>query len=343
MRICIISTSMYSLPPPGYSGLEMLVYQWACEFAKAGHEVTVVAPGDSKFPEELNIQLISVGLREPEEAAYLKYKNRLESGEFDAIEDNTWLWYSILSQMESAKQLPIIHCWHTDPYGLGSPPPIRKPCILAFSRAQAEIIDSRWNVMCQMVHHGIDLDFYKPDPAVERGDRYLFLARYTPEKGFLEIAQGAKKCKVGLDAFGDMEIVASADYVKKCFEESDGRQIRVNPGISREQAVKEYQSHKALITWPNYVEIFGLTTVEAMACGCPVISKDSGAARELIVNRKTGFLVSTLEEAEELIRTDAVSRINSEDCVKRAHQFSIAKSAKGHLRLFEDIANGIYW
>jgi len=80
-----------------------------------------------------------------------------------------------------------------------------------------------------------------------------------------------------------------------------------------------------------------------MACGCPVISKDSGAARELIVNRKTGFLVSTLEEAEELIRTDAVSKINPEDCVKRARQFSIAKSAKDHLRLFEDMANGIYW
>lgn len=343
MKLLIIGTTVYNLPPPGYSGLEMLVFQWACEFAKAGHEVTVVAPGDSKFPEELNIQIISVGLREPEEAAYLKYKNRLESGEFDAVMDNTWLWYSALSQMEADHQLPIIHCYHSDPYNLGTPPPMQKPCIVAFSEAQANIIRNRWSVACQVVHHGIDLDFYKPDPSVERGNRYLFLARYTPEKGFLEIAHVAKKCKVGLDAFGDIEIVGNQDYVTKCFNESDGRQIRVNPGLSREETVKQYQSHKALITWPNYVEIFGLVTVEAMACGCPVISKDSGAARELIKHGKTGFVVSTLEATEELIKSAAVSKLKTEDIVRQGRRFSIEKSARGHLRILEDIASGMFW
>ncbi len=341
MKILLISTSMYNLPPPGYSGLEMLVYQWACEFQKAGHQVTVIAPGDSKLPE--GIELISIGLREPEEAAYLKYKGRLESGEFDAIDDQTWLWYSVLSQMESDKQLPVIHSWHTDPYGLGASPPIQKPCILAFSEAQANVIRSRWNVACQVVHHGIDLDFYKPDPSVERGNRYLFLARYTPEKGFLEITNLIKKCKSSLDAFGDMEIVVSQDYVTKCFNEADGRQIRVNPGISREECVKQYQTHKALITWPNYLEVFGLTTIEAMACGCPVISKDSGAARELIKQGKTGFVVSTLEEAENLIKSDAVSKLKTEDIVKQGRKFSIEKSAKRHLRTLQDMASGILW
>ena len=343
MKLLIIGTTIYNLPPPGYSGLEMLVYQWAWEFAKEGHKVTVVAPGDSKFPEELNIQLISVGLKEPEEAAYLKYKNNLESGEFDAVFDNTWLWYSALSQMEADHQLPIIHCYHSDPYNLGTAPPIQKPCIVSFSEAQANIIRSRWNVACQVVHHGIDLGFYKPDPSVERGNRYLFLARYTPEKGFLEIAYLAKKCKVGLDAFGDIEIVGSQDYVTKCFNESDGRQIKVNPGISRDETVKQYQSHKALITWPNFVEIFGLTTVESMACGCPVISKDSGAASELIKKGKTGFVVSTLEETEDLINSDAVNKLKTEDIVKQGREFDIAKSAKGHLRLLKDVASGLLW
>lgn len=257
--------------------------------------------------------------------------------------DNSWGWYSVLSQMEADHQLPIIHCYHSDPYNLGAPPPIERPCIVAFSEAQANIIRSRWNVACQVVHHGVDLDFYKPDPSVERGNRYLFLARYTPEKGFLEIAYLAKKCRVSLDAFGDTEIIANQDYLTKCFNESDSRQIRANPGISREETVKEYQSHKALITWPNYVEIFGLGTVEAMACGCPVISKDSGAAQELIKNRRSGFVVSTLEEAEELIRSDAVSKLKTEDIVKQGKKFSIERSAKRHLRLLQDVANGTYW
>lgn len=344
MRILMISTTVYELHKGGlggYGGLEQLVALWSQCFRDMGHQVSVVCPGGSDLGE--GIEIITTGLREPEEAAYLKYKNRLESGEFDAVMDNTWLWFSALSQMEADHQLPIIHCYHSDPYNLGTPPPIQKPCIVSFSEAQANIIRSRWNVAVQVVHHGIDLDFYKPDPSVERGNRYLFLARYTPEKGFLEIAHLAKKCKVGLDAFGDIEIVANQDYVTKCFNEADGRQIRVNPGISRDQTVKEYQSHKALITWPNYVEIFGLCTVEAMACGCPVISKDSGAAKELIRQGKTGFVLSTLEETEELIKSDAVSKLKTEDIVKQGQRFSIEKSARGHLRLLEEIASGMFW
>jgi len=341
VKILVIGTTIYALPPAGYSGLENLVYTWSCEFAKASHEVTVVAPEGSLFPPELSIQIISVPPRCSEDQAYIAYKDRLT--EFDAVFDQSWLWYSVLSQMEADHQLPIIHCYHSDPYNLGAPPPIEKPCIVAFSEAQANIIRSRWSVACQVIHHGVDLNFYKPDPTVQRGDRYLFLARYTPEKGFLEIAHLAKKCRVGLDAFGDVEVVANQDYVRKCFEESDGRQIRVNPGISREETVKQYQTHKALITWPNYVEIWGLSTTEALACGCPVISKDSGAAREQIKQGKTGWVVDTLESAEELIKSDAVSKLKTEDIIKQGRKFDIAKSAKGHLKLIEDVKNGLFW
>ena len=343
MRILVISTSVFPLPLSGYGGLEQLVYQWSVEFAKAGHKVSVVAPEGSAFPEELGIELIPVPLRCGEDVMYGIYKDRLMASQWDAVFDNSWTWMSVLTQMEADRQLPIIHCYHSDPYNLGAPPPIANPCIVAFSEAQANVIRSRWNVAVRVQHHGVDLDFYKPDPSVQRSNRYLFLARYTPEKGFLEIANIAKKCRVPLDAFGDMEIIASEDYMRKCFEENDGRQIKVAPGISRHETVKQYQGHKALITWPNYMEIFGLTTVECMATGTPVLSKDSGAARELIKQGKTGFVVSTLEELEDLIKSDAVSMLKPEDCRAQAEKFSIQKSAQGHLRCLQDVANGVWW
>lgn len=343
MKTLIVGTSIFTLPPSGYSGLEFLCYQWACEFAKAGHQVSVVAPTGSTFPPELNIELIATDLGEGEDASFGRYKDRLMRGDWEAIFDNSWLWFSVLAQMEADHQLPVIHCHHSDPYFLGSPPPIEKPCIVAFSEAQANIIRKRWNVCVQVVHHGIDLDFYKPDPNVQRGNRYLWLARYTPEKGALEVIHLAKKCKVPLDCYGDTTIIGSDEYMRKCFAENDGRQIRLTSGISREEVVKQFQSHKALITWPNYVEIFGLTTCESQSCGCPVISKDSGAAAELIKQGKSGFVVSTLEEAEELIRTDAVSKLKTEDIIKQGRKFDIAKSAKGHLRLLQDVATSLFW
>lgn len=343
MKVIIISTTVYPLPPPGYSGLEMLCYNWAVEFQKLGVQVAVIAPEGSKFPE--GIELIPVGVREAEEGAYVKHKKTLEDRLKDGwvCMDNTWAWFSVLSQMEADHQLPIVHVYHSDVAFLGSPPPIKYPCIVSLSKSQGELLSNKWSVMTRKVYNGIDLSFYKPDPEVKRGDRYLFVGRYTPEKCPLDAIFLAKKCRVPLDLFGDMEIIANQDYLRKCFEENDGRQIRVNPGISREEVVKQMQSHKALIHIVNYNEAFGLVPVECMATGTPVIVNRRGALSELVKHGKTGFVVDSLESAEELIRTDAVSRIKPEDCRKQAMKFSLEKSAKGHLRAMEDVANNIYW
>lgn len=344
MKILLISTPVFVLTTEGlsgYGGLEWLVAKWAIELKKLGCEVSVVCPEGSNLGE--GIEIIPIGLRESEETAYLKYKDKLTSGEFDTIFDNSWSWWSVISQQEADHQLPILHMYHSDPYNLGSTPPIQFPCLVSPSRAQADIISRRWGTPVRIVPHGTDLEFYKPDPEVKRGNRWLFLARYTPEKGFREIAYLARKCKVGLDAYGDTEIISSRDYLNACMADCDQRQVVFHSSIPREETVKQYQSHKALITWPNYIEIFGLVTVEAMACGTPVISKDSGAARELIKQGKTGFVVSTLEEAEELIKSDVVSKIEPEDCRKQAERFSIQASAKKYLKLFEEVASGVPW
>jgi len=342
MRVMLISTPVFKLTTEGlegYGGLEWLVAKWSIELKKLGCEVSVVCPEGSTLGE--GIEILPIGLREAEESAYLKYKDKLT--QFDVIFDNSWLWFSVLSQMEADHQLPIIHMYHSDPNNLGSPPPIQYPMIVSPSKAQADIITRKWGTPVRVIPHGTDLDFYKFDPEVKRGNRYLFLARYTPEKGFREIAYLARKSKVGLDAYGDTEIIASRDYLNACMADCDQRQIVFHPGISRKETVKQYQSHKALITWPNYVEIFGLTAIESMACGTPVMSKDSGAARELIEQGKTGFVVQTLDEAEELIKSDAVSQIRSEDCRRQAEKFSIQASATKYLKLFEEVKQGIYW
>lgn len=259
MKVLLISTSIFQLTPTGtegYSGLEHLVALFALNLKRLGCEVSVVCPEGSNLGE--GIEIVPVPYRCGEDVAFSIYKPRLIGGEFSAIEDHSWQWFSVLAQMEADRQLPIIHCYHSDPYNLGAPPPIANPCIVAFSEAQANVMRSRWNVACRVVRHGIDLDFYKPDPSVQRGNRYLYMARYSPEKGFLDIVHVVKKCRVPLDASGDTEIIANENYMRKCFEENDGRQIKVAPGLPRHETVKWYQSHKALITWPNYMEIFGL-------------------------------------------------------------------------------------
>jgi glycosyltransferase involved in cell wall biosynthesis len=343
MKILVIGTSVFTLSPTSYAGLEALVWEWSVEFAKAGHSVSVVAPQGSTFPPALNIELIATNLGEGEDVSYGRYKDRLLRGEFDACLDSSWAWFSVLAQQEADKQLPVIHIYHSDYANLGSPPPIQYPCLVGLSIDHSEGIRRKWGVAVRTVYNGVPLDFYKPDPNVQRSNRYLWLGRYTPEKCPLEIIFLAKKCRIPLDMSGDVTIIANQDYANKCFQENDGRQIRVMPSVTREETVKMMQSHKALIHLVSYNEAFGLLPVEAQSTGLPVIVNRRGALPELVRHGKTGFVVDSFDEAEEIIKQDLVSKIKPEDCRKQATKFSIEKSAEGHLRCLQDIANGLYW
>ena len=348
MKILVIGSSVFTLPPKGYSGLEALVFEWSCLFHQAGHEVAVVCPEGSWFPE--GIEIIPTKLQCDEEQSYALYKDRLLSGEWDAVLDSSWLWYTVLAQQETKKQLPVIHVYHSDPQFLGSTPPVEYPCIVALSEDQGRLISMKWYPRwiypkCRVVYNGIDLEFYKPSPnIIQRSNRWLWLARYTPEKAPLEAIHLAKKCNVPLDLYGDTTIIADANYLNQVKAECDGSQIVFHEGVSREETVKLFQSHKAIIHIVAYNEAFGLVPVEAMACGMPVIVNRRGALPELVVNGKTGFVVDYPEEVESIIREDKVSAIKPEDCVEQAAKFSIEASAQGYLKLFDEMINQhIYW
>lgn len=348
MRILVIGTNVFTIPPKGYSGLEALVFQWTCLFYQAGHKVTVVCPEGSWVPE--GIEMIPTKLLSDEEQSYAQYKDRLLAGEWDVIFDNSWLWYTILAQAETEKQLPVIHVYHSDPEFMGSPPPIKYPCIVSLSKDQGRLISMKWNPrwlfpICRVVYNGIDLKFYKPDPnVIQRSNRWLWLARYTPEKAPLEAIHLAKKCNIPLDLYGDTTIIASPDYLNQVKSECDGNQIVFHEGVSREETVKLFQNHKALIHLVAYNEAFGLVPVEANACGMPVIVNRRGALPETIANGKSGFIIDSLEEAEAIIHEDKISTIKAEDCLEQASKFSIEASARGYLKLFDEVVNQhIYW
>lgn len=342
LKILVISSTVFPVPLRGYGGLEQLAWEWAVEFQKAGHKVALVAPEGSTVPE--GIELIPTGLREDEGQAYLRYKDRLLAGEWDFIQDNSWLWYTVIAQMGNPnKQLPVIHVYHSDPDFLSNPPPIKFPCLVGLSKDHASRLSRKWGFEVRPVFNGIDLQFYKPALNASRNHRYLWLARFTPEKGCKEAIALARKCNVPLDLYGNTLIIRDQNYLNECMVACDAKDVVFHLEVPREETVKLYQTHKALIHWVNYNEAWGLTITEAMACGCPPIARNSGAMPEQIVHGKTGFLCDTLEEMEAIIREDKVSTIKAEDCVKHASLFSIENSAKGYLQLFKEIRQGVFW
>ena len=59
---------------------------------------------------------------------------------------------------------------------------------------------------------------------------------------------------------------------------------------------------KAFLNPIDWDEPFGMVMVESMACGTPVISFNKGAASEIIVDKKTGFLVKNKKEMVQVMK-----------------------------------------
>ena len=75
MKILIVTPCIYRIPLQGYGGLEKIVEDLIKGYLGADHAVSVVAPEGSELPE--GAELIPMGLRESEEAAYNKYSGQI--------------------------------------------------------------------------------------------------------------------------------------------------------------------------------------------------------------------------------------------------------------------------
>jgi len=86
----------------------------------------------------------------------------------------------------------------------------------------------------------------------------------------------------------------------------------------------------------SFDEPFGLSVIEAMACGTPVIAFNRGSMSELIRDGINGYLVSTVAEAADAIgRLGAIDR---GDCRKWVDtHFSVERMVDDYIKVYEDI------
>lgn len=340
MKIAVISTTIMNLPPPGYSGLEMLAWQQADELAKLGHKVLLIAPKDSVPPP--NVELHGTTLGESEGQAYSGYWQRLLDQ--DAICDHSWQKYSVLLKAEGRLKAPSLLWLHAPVETMmHSPPPIQKPCLVAISKDQAGATIGHLGLLAKVCYNGVDPDFYKPT-GESKTDRYLFLARMSKLKGPHIAAYAAKLLGKSLDLVGDDKLVEDPNYVAIVKSVCDPNNIVYHGGKSREDCVKFFSRAKAMLHCNSvFREPFGLAPIEAQMCGCPVISSDFGAMRETVNLGVTGLFYRTFEELLDIIREDRIASIKPSDCREWASQFSIQKFGKRTEELIKEAIDTGGW
>ena len=149
------------------------------------------------------------------------------------------------------------------------------------------------------VYHGIPLDEFTLQP--EPDDYLLFLGRIHPDKGVVEAIEVARRVGRRLIIAG---IIQDHDYFEREVAPHLGRNgIDYIGSVGPEQRDELLGGASALLHLINFNEPFGLSLVEAMACGTPVIAYGRGSIPELIKHGETGFIVKDIDEATAVVRS----------------------------------------
>lgn len=182
------------------------------------------------------------------------------------------------------------------------------------------------------IHHGIPLDDFAFDPA--GGDDLLFFGRLHPDKGAKEAIAAARASGRALDLYG---VVQDAGYYEReVAPANDGIRIRYHGAVGGSARVKALGGARALLHLINFDEPFGLSVIEAMACGTPVIAARRGSMPELIEHGVNGFLVDTPDEAVAAIeRAGTIDRAACRRTV--AERFSVERMADAYLALYRRV------
>jgi glycosyltransferase involved in cell wall biosynthesis len=333
MKIAILSPIAWRTPPRKYGPWEQVSSNIAEGLVERGVDVTLFATGDSLT----NGKLDSVCLQpcaedpdvDPKVAECLHISHLMEQADqFDIIHNNFDFLPLSYSRLINTPMVTTIH-------GFSSPNII--PVYKKYNNTSYYISISNSDRSPELsytatVYNGIDTRAFSFN--AESGENLLFFGRIHPEKGVSEAIEIAKRSNRKLIISG---LIQDHDYfTSKVIPYIDGQEIIYVGNSGPVDRNKLLGGAYALLHPIGFEEPFGLSVVEAMMCGTPVIAFNRGAMPELILSGKTGFLVNNIEEAVEAV--NSIEFINRRDCMEWASStFSMQKMVNGYLDVYQKI------
>jgi glycosyltransferase involved in cell wall biosynthesis len=182
------------------------------------------------------------------------------------------------------------------------------------------------------IHHGIDIQQFDFQPAPD--DYLLFFGRIHQDKGTREALEIARACGKRLILAGIIQ--DQAYYDQYVAPHVDNHKVVYVGSVGPVARNRWLGNAFALLHPIRFDEPFGLSVIESMACGTPVIAFNRGSMPELIENGKNGFLVDNVAAAiEALTRIKAIDRAACRSHVEQ--HFTVDRMVDEYIGTYEMI------
>ncbi|PZR57546.1 MAG: glycosyl transferase [Candidatus Meridianibacter frigidus] len=333
MKLAVLAPISWPAPPPGYGPWEQVAFNLADGMRRRGADVTLFATGNSQFAGDLE-SVVPIGLQEDP---------ALNGDVFGALH--------IAHFLERSAQFDLLHNnfdWKPMTYALGSSAPPLVTTIHGFSSPQilaAYYACAKRSFYCSIsnadrdpglsylatTYNGIEVSQFTFNSAA--GDYLVFLGRFHPEKGTHLAIEIAKRAGVRLKIAA---IAHDEAYFKtQVAPHIDGDRIQFLGAVKREARNELLSNALALVHMTTRPERFGLTMIEAMACGTPVLGAAMGSVPEIVVDGKTGFVCADVEAA--IAAVPKLATLNRADCRARVEaEFSVERMIDRYAGAYEE-------
>nr|AQQ75141.1 hypothetical protein [uncultured bacterium] len=333
MRIAMLAPISWRVPPRHYGPWERVASLLTEGLVERGVDVTLFATSDSVT----RAKLVGVCPRPYSEDPSLDVK--------------VWESLHISEVFERADEFDLIHN-HFDFLPLTYSSLVRTPVLTTihgFSSERIVPVYKKYNGKTHYVsisdadrhpsldyvatvHHGVPLEEFTFRR--ERGEYLLFFGRIHPDKGAAEAIEVARCAGRRLIIAG---VIHDQDYFRREVEPwLDGDGVRYVGSVGPAERDELLGRADALLHLINFDEPFGLSMIEAMACGTPVIARPRGSVPEVVRHRETGFIVGDPDEAVEAV--GLLGEISRERARRHVEEnFSRERMVEKYIEVYERV------
>jgi glycosyltransferase involved in cell wall biosynthesis len=341
MQRTVLSVA-YPLTPIGpnaVGGSEQILTQLDGALVRAGHRSIVIACEGSQTAGELVATPkwdgeLTEGVRRWGQSQHrIAIEQVLERYPVDIIHMHSLDWHTYLP----APGVPLLVTLHLPPewYPEGA-------MRLRRDRTYVNCVSHSQRAVCQTSHmpifvveNGVPVDHLQSH--LHKRNYALALGRICPEKGLHFALEAAKRVDMPMILAG--EVFRYEAHVKYFEDEIqprlDTHRKFLGPiGLLRKRRL--LTGARCLLVPSCVAETSSLVSMEALACGTPVIAFASGALPAVVEHGRTGFIVQNVDEMADALRR--IGEIDPQECRRAANErFSSDRMARDYINLYEQL------